>query len=401
MKVIIKFLKFLLPALCLIFFCGDRAFAATLGDLNDDGYINSSDYTLLRRYLLNLSSDINSGVADLNGDRKVNSSDYILLRRYLLGMLDSFPGGGDRKGFYVQDGKLYDANGNEFIMRGINHAHTWFKDQLDTALTGIANTNANIVRIVLSNGGQWTKDDKNSLKEIIDKCKERQLIVMFEVHDCTGYGETQHAPNAVHISTAVDYWIEMKDVLMGEEAYVIINIANEPFGNNVSADTYVNDHITAIQRMRNAGFKHTLVVDGANWGQDWENIMRNRALEIFNADPERNVVFSVHMYQVYQNDYTINDYMRTFIDNRLPLIVGEFGADHQGQEVDEYSIMQRAEEYGIGYIGWSWKGNNPENANLDIALDWAGNTLSSWGESLINSTYGIKNTAETCTIFTQ
>ena len=62
MKVIIKFLKFLLPALCLIFFCGDRAFAATLGDLNDDGYINSSDYTLLRRYLLNLSSDINSGV---------------------------------------------------------------------------------------------------------------------------------------------------------------------------------------------------------------------------------------------------------------------------------------------------------------------------------------------------
>ena len=39
-------------------------------------------------------------------------------------MLDSFPGGGDRKGFYVQDGKLYDANGNEFIMRGINHAHT-------------------------------------------------------------------------------------------------------------------------------------------------------------------------------------------------------------------------------------------------------------------------------------
>lgn len=77
---------------------------------------------------------------------------------------------------------------------------------------------------------------------------------MFEIHDCTGYGDPQYAPDAVHISTAVDYWIDMKDALIGEEEYVIINIANEPFGNYVSSDTYVNDHITAIRRLRDNGF---------------------------------------------------------------------------------------------------------------------------------------------------
>lgn len=392
---------FFLPVLLSIFIISVPAFAATLGDLNDDGAINSNDYILLQRYLLGLSNNMNFEAAQLNDDGDINSSDYILLRRYLLGIIDSFPGNESKYGFYVQDGRLYDAKGNIFIMRGINHAHTWFEDQLDTALTGIANTNANIVRIVLSNGGQWTKDSKISLEMIIEKCKQQQLVVMLEIHDCTGYGDTQYAANAVHISTAVDYWIEMKDVLMGEEEYVIINIANEPFGNDISENTYVNDHIAAIQRMRNNGFKHTLVVDGDNWGQDWENTMRNRALEIFNTDPEKNVVFSVHMYEVYQNDYAINSYMQTFVNNNLPLIVGEFGADHQGQEVDEGSIIQRAEQYGLGYIGWSWKGNNPETASLDIAVDWAGNTLSSWGETLVNSTYGIRNTAETATIFNE
>ena len=32
-------------------------------------------------------------------------------------------------GFKVEGTKLLDANGKEFIMRGINHAHTWYLDE--------------------------------------------------------------------------------------------------------------------------------------------------------------------------------------------------------------------------------------------------------------------------------
>ncbi len=32
-------------------------------------------------------------------------------------------------GFQVSGGRLLDANGNDFVMRGINHAHTWYPTQ--------------------------------------------------------------------------------------------------------------------------------------------------------------------------------------------------------------------------------------------------------------------------------
>jgi len=41
----------------------------------------------MKRYLLQQSISN----ADLNGDGKINSSDYTLLKRYLLGYIDSFP----------------------------------------------------------------------------------------------------------------------------------------------------------------------------------------------------------------------------------------------------------------------------------------------------------------------
>ena len=42
-------------------------------------------------------------------------------------------------GFKVVGDKLYDANGNEFVMRGVNHAHTWFRQHMDTALEASGN----------------------------------------------------------------------------------------------------------------------------------------------------------------------------------------------------------------------------------------------------------------------
>ncbi|WP_428821533.1 cellulase family glycosylhydrolase [Microbulbifer sp. MCCC 1A16149] len=61
----------------------------------------------------------------------------------------------------------------------------------------------------------------------------------------------------------------------GEEDFVIISIANEPFGNNVAESTYVNDTKSAIQALRNGGLQYTLMIGAGNWGQSWQNFMRN------------------------------------------------------------------------------------------------------------------------------
>lgn len=61
--------------------------ASTAGDIDGDGKIKSSDYILLRKYLLK-SANLNETQktnADVNGDGKVNSQDYILIRKVILG----------------------------------------------------------------------------------------------------------------------------------------------------------------------------------------------------------------------------------------------------------------------------------------------------------------------------
>ena len=63
------------------------------GDLDGDGYITSVDYTLLKRYLLEIVKEfpVKKEAADLNGDGSINSLDLTLLKRYLLVYIDSFP----------------------------------------------------------------------------------------------------------------------------------------------------------------------------------------------------------------------------------------------------------------------------------------------------------------------
>ncbi|MEJ6951305.1 cellulase family glycosylhydrolase [Natronospora cellulosivora (SeqCode)] len=381
--------------------------AVTFGDVNEDGVIDSRDYVLLTRYIMDIPVDINVAAARLNGDTYVSSLDATLLGRYLLDMIDSFPAEDNAvsaDGFYVEDSKIYDANGNEFIMRGLSFPHTWFdwhQDVPEAALEAIAGLGVNSVRVVLSNGahaGAWGRDSAESVANIIEVSKANNMIPILEIHDCTGYGEDN---DAAHISTAVDYWIDIADVLKGQEEYVIINIANEPFGNNVAADDYVNDHIEAIQRLRENGFKHALMIDAANWGQDWERIMLNRAPEIFAADPDENTIFSIHMYQVYSSPWDVDNYLDEFAQHNLPLVIGEFGHAHYGENVAHERIMERAQQDGLGYIGWSWYGNNSPVEDLDMSYDWLGENLTPWGEEFFFGPNGIQETSEICTIFTQ
>lgn len=67
----------------------------TIGDINGDGDINSTDYTLLKRYILGTIDEfpIKNGfaVADLDGDGSINSNDMALLKRYVLGFISEFP----------------------------------------------------------------------------------------------------------------------------------------------------------------------------------------------------------------------------------------------------------------------------------------------------------------------
>lgn len=62
------------------------------GDVNGDLKVNSTDFSMLRRYLLkiidNFPTENGKQAADLNGDGRINSSDLTMLKRYLLMEVD-------------------------------------------------------------------------------------------------------------------------------------------------------------------------------------------------------------------------------------------------------------------------------------------------------------------------
>ena len=62
------------------------------GDINDDGLVNSVDYMLLTRIILEIPvANINEDAGDVNRDGKIDTRDAIILSRYLLEIIDSIP----------------------------------------------------------------------------------------------------------------------------------------------------------------------------------------------------------------------------------------------------------------------------------------------------------------------
>ncbi|MFI5490748.1 cellulase family glycosylhydrolase [Micromonospora echinaurantiaca] len=297
-------------------------------------------------------------------------------------------------GFTVANGKLYDANGAEFVMRGVNHAHTWYP-QRTSSFADVKALGANTVRVVLASGQRWTRNTNADVANVISLCKANRLICVLEVHDTTGYGEQS---GAASLDQAVDYWISLADVLTGEEEYVIVNIGNEPYGNRGYA-AWTTDTSNAIKRLRAVGFDHTIMVDAPNWGQDWAFTMRDNAASVFAADPDRNTVFSVHMYGVFDTAAEISDYLGRFRSAGLPIVVGEFGHNHSDGDPDEEAIFSYTQANGIGWLGWSWSGNGGGVEYLDMAVNFNPASLTSWGQRIFNGANGIRQTAREATVF--
>ena len=102
---------------------------------------------------------------------------------------------------HVKGNKLYDANENEFIFRGINIPHAWFTDKTEYSINEISALGANSARIVLACGSTYSKTFYSEVKQIIKWCENADLICVLELHDFTGSDN----PNDITV-TAVNYW---------------------------------------------------------------------------------------------------------------------------------------------------------------------------------------------------
>lgn len=276
-------------------------------------------------------------------------------------------------GLHIREGHLYNAAGEEVILRGVNHLHFLYPNENDS-FENIADLGANAVRAFLSSGHRW---DPTAAKEVVETvllCEAAEVICVLTVGDTTGY---PHEPGAASLSEAVDYWISVRQALIGSEDNVIINIGRAPY------DTagWTANTIVAIQRLRDAGFDHALMVDAPEYGQDIAGTMLDSAPSVFGNDPLANTIFSVNMYDAWQSPLHIESYLGLYVAQGLPLVVGEF-APRDGDGADVDVIISQADALGLGYFGWRWSGDDATiGSNGDnMVTGFDPTQLTEWGE---------------------
>jgi mannan endo-1,4-beta-mannosidase len=197
------------------------------------------------------------------------------------------------------------------------------------------------------------------------------------------------------------------------ERYVILNISNEWGPNStVWRDTYQS----AVARLRAAGVKNLIMIDaGGACGQLAESV-EAWGRQIFDSDPEKNVVFSIHQYGFWvdpgspkagtwdgRQPYDLEAELTRLDATGLPIVIGEFSSNAYNQVTyTTRSALATYEKHGAGWLAWMW--NNPGgDATVDMSLNNQYNSsadLTDFGKLLIDdAALGMKANARKATIF--
>ncbi len=330
---------------------------------------------------------------------------------------ESRPSYNTTTGFFVKNGVLYDANGYQFVPRGVNNGHVWHDKEPNSgsaygSLDNIAGFGFNSVRIVWGIH-QWVNADgsfgplsnDNILRSVLDRCIELDMIPMVELLDYTG------GTSSSDVSTAARWWAERANLVNDYEQYIIVNILNEWGQRNSVSDTQFRDaYKSAITTIRNAGIKATLLIDGNQWAQELSPI-KNYGAEMVNHDPLKNVGFGVHYYcEVGIDAGQIESELDWAKNNGILMMVGEFAHQHADYgrggvcDIQEATVTRVCQENNQGYYWWAWISSGDREINFSLADTWEASTraeLTDIGEWLVyQDANGIQNTARKATVFT-
>ena len=326
----------------------------------------------------------------------------------------------DKPGFHTDGVRLLDANGKEFLMRGYNYSYAWQKDYWDAAFKTAKKYNCNALRIQLSDG---QKDlggycDANQVSSLIKSCKDNHFIGVFNVQD-TGGGDD---PNV--LLHAADYWVGIKNAVIGQEKYCIVNIGNEWMESpgrdcngewgNYEEKLWSNTYIEAVRRIRRAGIKNTLMIDCNGYGQ-YADIIWKEGQRILDEDKKYfkdgkpNIIFSIHFYEkacYWDYEKGTGSRVAHSIDKALsigaPVCIGEYAYSRKSEEwkMDWETIQDYSKTMNIGYLGWSFTGNgDAESQGLDM-FNSDGSQMYKNGECIIqHPNDGILATSVICSVY--
>jgi len=311
------------------------------------------------------------------------------------------PGYNTGNGLFVLNGKLYDSNGVEFRMRGVNLCHY---DSTTHSAAGIARSNANVVRVGLYHSSVPTATYASTVQTYISD-REVAIPTMFVVPG-TANALSGDQSTADLVAT-VDNWVANFSYYAPMQQHLIINVANE-WGPQNSA-TWASAYETAIARLRAAGYSVPIMIDAGGWGQDTADLL-SYAKQVFDSDPQKNVIFSFHVYRGLNAPWTVaalNSFALQLqglsASAGMVFVFGEFGPGNNigpsPTMLTPQQVIGAAEGAGLGWMGWAWDDNNlangaSNNSWFSMTLNGPGmytaaSDLTAYGQQMVLSSYAL------------
>jgi hypothetical protein len=270
----------------------------------------------------------------------------------------------------VHGSRLYDADGREFVIRGI-------EDFLGDRIEEIAKTGANACRFVNCVTAE-------NLDELLYKAiAENGMVVSVMLNDSAAWNTP-----------------EVKMTAKNYESHLIIHAMGEAQfdGYADGADErWVKEAKQTIARFRSYGYTCPLDIMADSWGQNLSVLLR-RGREVIESDPEKNVILGC---QVYTPDGTlkglggvgIEEAIQAVARSGLPIQLGSCpftGEDCRplyGAWPDGWlRVWKGAHEYGIGCLYWCWTGSPSWFPACDgLTTDGVFGHWSKYGEEICGS----------------
>ena len=236
--------------------------------------------------------------------------------------------------FVVDNGIVYDVNGEEFVVKGVNI----FPDRSEDRDQIVDCWGFNTVRVNYLPDSAWF-DAEWEFDLLEDAFANQGSVMILDLaHDAedaeSGIGRYWLPRLQELVDTYSYYATKYRD-----NPYVWFELINEPDTMTFNSDAWVSVHQALIAAIRQTGNTSPILVNGWCWGQDacsWGNTpvteeksailgLGDQLLTI-NGEPQSNIVFTHHVFDQFQynNINKLTDYHDAIQAKGYALIVGEY-----------------------------------------------------------------------------
>lgn len=247
-------------------------------------------------------------------------------------------------GAFVFNGRLYDSAGQPFRFRGTN-----LHDLQTNSTAAVANTQANAVRIVDSNGAINLTGTATYCATLI---AQQQVPIA-----CSAYFPdgtlTTGSTDTTEFSNLVSAWVSAFSSYSSMQKHMILNVANE--WGPANSTTWRDSWITAIAALRGAGYTCPILVDTGGSGQDFNDLIFY-STAVYNSDTQKNIAFSYHVYTQAATTISANQLGQLAalsVAEGMVFVVGEFGPANGAITTTATQIINAAEQNGLGWLNWA------------------------------------------------